>query len=67
MNASYQASLVNRHIRRFTGLLWRSFPALAVAQKCYFQQNMTIMHARDHSIGVIPAITAPYIAPPHRL
>ena len=25
MNASYQASLVNRHIRRFTGLFIRSF------------------------------------------
>ena len=26
MNASYQASLVNRHIRRFTGLLLRARP-----------------------------------------
>ena len=32
MNASYQASLVNRHIRRFTGLYVYSFIQLLLSE-----------------------------------
>ena len=33
MNASFQASLVNRHIRRFTGLVFRTIVPLALNDK----------------------------------
>ena len=45
MNASYQASLVNRHIRRFTGIILHCskgkthFHAKVVSFSCHFYKN----------------------------
>ena len=52
MNAPYQASLVNRHIRRFTGILTRFlFVGILSTVALLVPIDLAVSYFRDTSVG----------------